>query len=97
MLIQKKELVIMKKLLCIVLVIFFSLGLANISLAVGIDADSEITGPIEEKVFSNATMDDDFADDYVIVIVTNSASLKFKEYTALDFPARVPAAQPPER
>lgn len=87
----------MKKLLCIVLVIFFSLGLANISLAVGIDADSEITGPIEEKVFSNATMDDDFADDYVIVIVTNSASLKFKEYTALDFPARVPAAQPPER
>ena len=76
---------------------FILMSISNAGLAIGINADSEITGPIEEKVFSNATMDDDFADDYVIVIVTNSASLKFKEYTALDFPARVPAAQPPER
>ena len=72
------------------------MSISNAGLAIGINADSVITGPIEEKMFSNATMDD-FADDYVIVIVTNSASLKFKEYTALDFPARVPAAQPPER
>jgi len=76
---------------------FILMSISNAGLAIGINADSEVTGPIEEKVFSNATMDYDFSDDYVIVIVTNSASLKFKEYTALDFPARVPAAQPPER
>lgn len=40
----------------------------------------------EEKVFSTATLEDDFADDQVIVIMKNATSLKFNEYTASDFP-----------
>ena len=40
----------------------------------------------EEKVFCNASLADDFADNQVIVIMKNTASLKFNEYTAADFP-----------
>lgn len=40
----------------------------------------------EEKVFSTATLEDDFADNQVIVIMKNATSLKFNDYTASDFP-----------
>ena len=76
----------MKRILCIALAVVLSVSIAGTGSAVSIDADSAITGPIEEKKFSNATMEDDFAENQVIVIMTNTASLKFKEYTASDFP-----------
>ena len=40
----------------------------------------------EEKIFSNATIEDDFVDNTIIVILTNEESLKFKKYDVDDFP-----------
>jgi len=40
----------------------------------------------EEKVFCTATLEDNFADDQVIVIMKNTTSLEFNEYSAVDFP-----------
>ena len=42
-------------------------------------------GIVEEKSFSTATLEDDFADDHVIVVLNNKASLNFKEYSPADF------------
>ena len=44
----------MRKILCIVISMFILMSISNAGLAIGINADSEITGPIEEKVFCNA-------------------------------------------
>lgn len=40
----------------------------------------------DEKVFSTTTLDDDFADDTVSVVLTRRASLQLREFTADDFP-----------
>ena len=45
-----------------------------------------VEGIVEPKVHSNATLDDDFADNRVMVVLNNAASLKLKTYTAADFP-----------
>lgn len=39
----------------------------------------------EEKIICNATLDDDFADDRVLVMMKNSASLELKNYSKEDF------------
>lgn len=39
-----------------------------------------------EKVFNNATLEDDFTDDIILVTLTRDATFKFKEYTISDFP-----------
>lgn len=43
-------------------------------------------GVMEEKRYSNATMDDDFADDRILVTIQNDYSLAFHTYTPEDFP-----------
>lgn len=43
-------------------------------------------GIMEEKRYSNATMDDDFADDRILVTIQNDYSLAFHTYTPEDFP-----------
>lgn len=45
----------------------------------------KIFDKIEEKEYCNATIDEDFSDDSVLVVLKNNASLKFKEYTKSDF------------
>ncbi len=39
----------------------------------------------EEKVYCNATIDDNFTDNEVLVVLTNEESLEFNEYTINDF------------
>lgn len=81
----------MRKLLCILMTValFFAMSGSGFVLAL----DNITTGPIgtvegivEEKIYSTATLEDDFADDRVMVVLNNAASLKLKTYTAADFP-----------
>lgn len=39
----------------------------------------------EEKIYSNATIEDDFADDRVMVVLRNDVSLNFKAFSEQDF------------
>jgi len=39
----------------------------------------------DEQIFSTATLDDDFADDAVLVVLTREASRDNRIFTALDF------------
>ena len=50
--------------------------------AFALNADAE---PMEEKVFCSVTLEDDFAEDEVVVTIKNKESLKFKKYVASDF------------
>ena len=43
-------------------------------------------GKMEEKKYADATLDDDFADDRIIVSIQNAYSLAFHTYTPEDFP-----------
>ena len=45
-----------------------------------------VLGVKEEKVYCNATLDDEFEEYSVMVVMTNIASLQFKTYTPEDFP-----------
>ena len=40
----------------------------------------------EEKIFSNVTLEDEFADDRVVIVLNKEASMNFKTYTPEDFP-----------
>ena len=53
----------------------------------GVATLTEDSNILESKVISTATLDDDFADDSIIITLTNKASLAMKEYSASDFPA----------
>ncbi|MBO5323556.1 MAG: S8 family serine peptidase [Oscillospiraceae bacterium] len=41
---------------------------------------------LEEKIFSTATLEDDFTEDCVLVVLTNTASLECFDYGVADFP-----------
>ena len=43
-------------------------------------------GIVEEKIYSKASQEDDFADDRVVIILNKTATFKFKTYTPEDFP-----------
>ena len=49
----------------------------------GIDLDSKIS--TDAKVYSKATLEDQFADDGVLVVLSNKASLQFQEFKSSDF------------
>ena len=40
---------------------------------------------VEERIFSKATMDHDFADDKVLVIMNRQETMRFREYSTRDF------------
>lgn len=48
-------------------------------------AESEVQRH-EEKIYSNATIDDDFDENSMLVILSEQATLSFKKYTKDDFP-----------
>lgn len=78
------------KLLCILLAIVLVIGLSGSGFAITIEEDAEATigtgkNVPEEKIFSTATLEEDFADDRVMVVLTNAASLKLKTYKSSDF------------
>lgn len=46
----------------------------------------ESTNNAEQKVYSTATLDDAFADNRILVILTNEASLNYLETGTVQFP-----------
>ena len=77
-----------RKVLLSSLAIVLAICLATSSLVMALDdhliADT-IIGSKEEKIYSTATLEDDFADDKVLVVLTNKASLSSKNYSVNDF------------
>ena len=74
----------LRKMISYLLVIALTLMVGKASLIIPVGAID--AGKTETKVLDTATMDDDFTDDCVMVILTNAESLKFRNYTAADFP-----------
>lgn len=48
-------------------------------------ADIDLSNDSEVKVYANATLEDDFAEDRVLVVLSNEASLKFHSFQANEF------------
>ncbi|MBQ8292932.1 MAG: hypothetical protein IJX78_03875, partial [Bacilli bacterium] len=42
-------------------------------------------GETEEKIYCDATIDDEFTDNEILIVLTNEESLKFSEYTVNSF------------
>ena len=72
-----------KRLLCCIFALVLMLNLPMSAIALSIDMDSNAT--LEPKVKSNATLEDDFADDRVMVVLSNTQSLKLRTYSSSDF------------
>ena len=71
--------------LIVILALFCSFVLPTSAITSGsISADDNVTLK-EEKSISNATLEDDFADDHVIVLLSNAASTSLRSYTTADF------------
>ena len=80
-----------RKLICILLSVVLIFGLSSSALAlafesVSIGTISTTEGIVEPKIYSNVSLEDDFADNRVMVVLNNAASLKLKTYTSADFP-----------
>ena len=79
----------MKRIMAIILsAALLIMGLAGSVIAVvnteGEDLDTAVSDA-EVKVYCQATLDDDFADDQIIVVLNNKASLMSKDYGVSDF------------
>lgn len=78
-----------KKLISIFLIfILFNMSIINSFAAVEFDtteAENLIIDNVEKKQLCTATLDDNFADDKVVVMMKNSASLELKKYSREDF------------
>ncbi len=73
-------------LILVVIMIFCATGpVFGANLHAGASA-AAVIGVQEQKSFCSATMDDDFEDDKVIVVLNNITSLNCKTYTTSDFP-----------
>ena len=71
--------------LIVVLALFCSFVLPTSAITGGsISADDSATLK-EEKSISTATLEDEFADDHVIVLLSNAASTSLRSYTTADF------------
>lgn len=81
----------MRKRLCVKIITLLMIVSSIISLnaimpkAVIIEDDIEKTFSYDQKIICNASLDDDFVDDKVIVAMNQDESLKFKTYKASDF------------
>jgi len=71
-----------KRILCVLMAISILLTY-HFSFSVTVNAGTNTV--IEEKVTCTATLDDEFADNRVLVVLNNKTSLEFKTYTASDF------------
>ena len=78
----------MRKLISIVLVLSLMTMLTGVASAIEAGEDvapALYTSSGEEKVYCNATVEDDFAENRVMVVLSNDASLKFSAYEAENF------------
>lgn len=67
-------------------ILFLLICFSNLCFIFAVDTASESKDIyLEEKVYSEATLDDDFADNRILVVLKNGASLDFKNHDALDF------------
>jgi len=73
----------MKKLFSTIFATLLSLSLILTGFTFTVQADDLITET--EKISCNATLDDNFADNRVLVVLTREASLEFNTYTANSF------------
>lgn len=73
-----------KKTCCLFLVGVFALLIGYMPFSVRALSTTPIA--TETKIISQASIEDNFVDNRVLVVLTNEASLKFKTYTAEDFP-----------
>ncbi len=76
----------MRKVFCIMFV--FALILSCSTTFVRVDALTmdDLVATVTEKIYCTATLEDYFAEDTVIVVLTNAESLSFKNYGPEDFP-----------
>ena len=74
-----------KRILSILIAIILTVSLAELGIIASSSKVTELTGTSEEKILSKATINDDFADDRVLVVFSNESSLSFKTYIPSDF------------
>lgn len=70
-----------KKMLCCLLAFALVLVLWGVSAILPVDAE-----PMPDETIGSVTMQNDFTDDKVMVVLTHEASLQFIDYTPADFP-----------
>ena len=64
-----------KKIFCVAFAFLFVLTQSNTGSAI---SSTDMKLPLSEtKVYSTATIEDDFVDNHVLVVLTNEASLQF--------------------
>lgn len=74
----------MSVILVLALILIFS-GVVTAVEAIENTDQIAFTSSGEEKVYCNATTEDEFADNRVMVVLSNDASLDFNIYEAADF------------
>ena len=73
-----------KKFFCVAFVFLFILTQSNTGAAITSNPSNLTLS--ETKIYSTATAADDFVDNHVLVVLTNEASLQFRDYSPEDFP-----------
>lgn len=73
----------LKKFFCVAFVFFFILTQSNTGAAIASNPSNLTLS--ETKIYSTATAADDFVDNHVLVVLTNEASLQFRDYSPEDF------------
>lgn len=81
----KKSLCVLTVLSCVFTFIGHPFHKVHADDHISITPDDNATLITEEKIYCKATLEDDFADNRVIVVITHEASMGFKTYTTSDF------------
>ena len=72
-----------KRLLSMFLVVILLISVSTAGIIIPISATKETN--VSDKIFCNATIDDDFAPDSLLVVLNSETSLKFQTYSKSDF------------
>ena len=76
---------VMKRIAVILAIIFVFAPFSNASVKASESTSANVGTVTEGKVYSNATLDDHFVDNCVMVVLSNAASLSKLSYSASDF------------
>lgn len=76
-----------KKFWCVIFAVILTVYLLLPGMSIDAKAiiPGEDTYTSEEKIYCTATVEDDFADNRILVVLTNAASLSMKTYSSIDF------------
>ena len=75
-----------KKFLHLLISVILLLSVISSNFTVSINAEEIEYEGVEQKIYSNATLDDDFTDDRILVVMNNSTSLELNSYDINHFP-----------